>query len=230
MFSLSSERVSASTVNSTNGYKLTITYKPTKTGKHSTVLYFYDGGISGSITGVYINGECLDVPSLSSPVALPAENVTPDSYRAVWQEVDDIVDFYLVTRSIYKNGILVSTEQVDTEQTFYDFSREPSTTETYSVQSSRLGYLSSASNLITVAEGSGIEGVDADCILAIATHPGGLRFICNEPLSHVRIFNTQGQIVEQFATVENNMSVSLPTGIYFISARESQTPIKAIIK
>ena len=230
MFSLSSERVSAAAVNSTDGYKLTITYKPSKTGKHSTTLYFYDGGISGSITGVYINGECLDVPSLSSPVALPAENVTAESYRAVWQEVDETVDFYLVTRSIYKNGTLIKTELTDTEQTFYDFTREPSTTETYSVQSSRLGYLSPASNLITVAEGSGVNGVEADCILAVATHLGGLRFICNEPLSDVRIFNAQGQLVEHLASVENNQSVALPAGIYFITARESLIPVKAIIK
>lgn len=104
MFSLSTERIDAAAVNSANGYKLTITYKPTKQGKHSTCLYFYDGGITGSVTGVYINGECLDIPTLSAPVALSAENVTSDSYRAVWQAVDEEVDYYIITRSIYKNG------------------------------------------------------------------------------------------------------------------------------
>ncbi len=230
MFALSSERVSASAVNSTNGYKLTITYKPTKTGKHSTILYFYDGGISGSLTGVYINGECLDVPTLSMPVALPAENVTAEGYRAVWQPADEEVDFYLVTRAIYKNGTLINTEQVDTEEAYYDFTRETGTSETYYVQSSRLGYLSPMSNTITVAEGSGIEGVDADHILAIATHPGGIRFICNEVLTDVRIHNTQGITVKQFDYVENDLAVDLPTGVYFITAKESPYPIRAIVK
>lgn len=230
MFSLSTERISASAMNSTNGYKLTITYKPTKTGKHSTCLYFYDGGITGSVTGVYINGECLEVPTLSSPVALPAENVTTEGYRAVWQAVDEEVDFYIITRSIYKDGVLITTEQVDTEETYYDFTREIGTSETYYVQSSRLGYTSPASNTITVAEGSGIEGIEADHILAVATHPGGIRFICNEPLSNVCIYNTQGVMIKQLQTVENDLAVELPTGIYLITAHESNKTIKAIIK
>ena len=230
MFSLSTERIDAAAVNSANGYKLTITYKPTKQGKHSTCLYFYDGGITGSVTGVYINGECLDIPTLSAPVALSAENVTSDSYRAVWQAVDEEVDYYIITRSIYKNGALVTTEQVDTEETYYDFTREAGTSETYYVQSIRLGYTSPASNTITVAEGSGIEGVEANRILSIAPHPGGLRFICNESLNDVRIYNSQGVLVEQLDNVENDHAIDLPVGIYLITARESDQPIKAIVK
>lgn len=230
MFSLSAEKVSASAMNSSDGYKLTITYKPTETGTHSTCLYFYDGGISGSVTGVYITGSCLEAPTLSTPVALPAENVTGSSYRAVWQAVDETIDYYIVTRTIYKNGTAVSTEHVDTEDAYYDFTREAGTSETYYVQTSRLGYESEKSNVITVAEGSGIEGVQADKILAVATHEGCVRFICNEPLNGVMIYNMQGQLIRYVPIVENDETIELPLGAYIIKATEAHKPIKVLVK
>ena len=230
MYSLSTEKISASAMNSTEGYKLTITYKPTSTGTHSTCLYFYDGGITGSVTGVYINGTCLEAPTLSTPVALQAENVTSEGYRAVWEAVSEQVDYYIVTRTIYKDGALVSTEHIDTEETYYDFTREQGTTETYYVQSCRLGYESEASNVITVAAGSGIKGITADKILAVVNHDGGIRFICNEPLNSVEIYNMQGILVKHLDRVENDETVNLPCGIYIINAKESQKPIKVIVK
>ena len=230
MFSLSTEKISASAMNSTEGYKITITYKPTATGNHSTCLYFYDGGITGSVTGVYINGSCLDAPTLATPVALPAENVTAESYRAVWQAATEQIDYYIVTRSIYKNGSLISTEHIDTEENYYDFTRESGTSETYYVQSCRLGYESEKSNTITVAEGTGIEGVQADKILAVATQDGNVRFICNEPLNNVCIYNTQGMLIKRLITVENDQYVALPGGMYIIKAQECRKPIKVIVK
>lgn len=230
MFSLSTEKISASAMNSTEGYKLTITYKPTTTGTHSTTLFYSDGGIETSETGVYINGTCLEAPTLSTPVALPAENVTSSSYRAVWQEVTEQIDYYIVTRSIYKDGTLISSEKTDTEDTYIDFTREAGTSETYYVQSCRLGYESEKSNTITVAENSGIEGVKADKILAVATHERGLRFICNEPLSTVCIYNMQGILIKKLDYVENNDELSLPYGVYIITAQETQRPIKVVVK
>ncbi len=230
MFSISTEKVSASSMNSEDGYKLTITYKPTEIGTHTTCLYFYDGGISGSVTGVYFTGTCLEAPSLSAPIAEQAENVTANGYRAVWKAVNETIDYYIVTRTIYKNGVAISTEQVDTEDTFYDFTRDAGTSETYYVQSCRLGYESEKSNTITVAEGSGIEGIVADKILALAAHEGGIRFICNEPLTNVCIYNMQGVLVKRLPTVDNDHIEMLPRGVYIVSANESKHPIKAIVK
>lgn len=230
MFSLSTEKISASAMNSAEGYKLTITYKPTTIGNHSTILYYSDGGIDATETGVIINGTCLEAPTLSTPVALQAENVTVDSYRAVWQESDEKIDYYIVTRTIFKNGVQISTEQIDTEDTYIDIVRTPGTSETYYVQSCRLGYLSNKSNTITITDNSGIEGIQADKILAVATHVGGLRFICNEPLTNVCIFNMQGILIKQLDKVENDNEISLPHGIYLIQAKESQRPIKVVIQ
>lgn len=230
MFSLSTEKISASAMNSTEGYKLTITYKPTSIGEHSTVLYYSDGGIATSAVGVHLTGKCLKAPTLSTPVALQAENVTADSYRAVWEAVEEQIDYYIVTRSIYKYGTLIYTVQVDTEDTFIDFTRVEGTSETYYVQSSRLGYESQQSNTITVADNSGIEGIQADKILAIATHSGGLRFICNDPVTNVCIYNMQGVLIKKLDNVENNDEISLPYGIYLITSQETHRPIKAIVR
>lgn len=49
--------------------------------------------------------------------------------------------------------------------------RDPNVTETYSVQSSRLGYLSEPSNVITVAAGASVIGIQADQPLALGTIP-----------------------------------------------------------
>jgi hypothetical protein len=46
----------------------------------------------------------------------------------------------------------------------------------------------------------------------------------------VRIYNTQGVLVEQLDNVENDHAIDLPVGIYLITARESDQPIKAIVK
>lgn len=230
MFSLSTEKISASAMNSNEGYKLTITYKPTATGTHSTCIYFYDGGLSGSITGIYLTGVCLDAPDLTAPLALPAENITSEGYRAVWQAVEEQIDYYIVTRSIYKNGSLISTEHVDTDETFYDFTRQEGTSETYYVQSCRLGYESEKSNVITIAENSGIEGVQAGRIMAVVPTEGGVRFICNEDLTNVRIYNTQGIIIKHLTTIQNDTLTYLPSGIYIITADNVQHPIKVIVK
>ncbi len=230
MFSLSTTKISASAMNSPEGYKLTITYKPTEVGTHSTKLFFYDGGFQGSIELATINGSCLDVPALSAPVALQAENVTPESYRAVWQPVAETIDYYIVTRTIYKNGSIISTDYVETEETYYDFIRESETSETYCVQSCRLGYESDKSNVITVSENSGIEGVVADKILAVARSEGGIRFICNDILTDVRVYNMQGVLIKQFRQVENDQFITLPAGVYLISAKESQRPVKVVVR
>lgn len=230
MFSLSTTKISASAMNSVDGYKLTITYKPTEIGNHSTTLFFYDGGFSGSINLATINGSCLEAPTLSAPIALPAENVTSEGYRAVWQPVAEQIDYYLITRSVYRSGSLISTDYFETTDTYYDFTRENGTSETYCVQSCRLGYESDKSNVITVSESSGIEGVQADKILAVAQAEGGIRFICNEALTDVRIYNMQGMLIKQFRQVENDFTIALPAGIYLISAKESQRPVKVVVR
>ena len=230
MFSLSSKKVSASDMNSVEGYKLTITYKPTAVGTHSTTLFLYDGGFSGSKKVAIIEGTCLDAPTLSVPLALEAENVTAEGYRAVWQPVAEQIDYYIVTRSIYKNGSLINTEYVDTEDTYYDFTRESGTYETYCVQSSRLGYVSEKSNIITVSDYSGVQGVHSDKILAVAQGDDCVRFICTEPLSDVRVYNMQGVMIKEFRQVENDFAITLPIGIYVISAKDVRRPVKVVVR
>lgn len=233
MFSVPVKEIDRSAACSTQGYALTITYKPTELGNHKTRLLLSDGGLTGSF-GMGLNANCLAIPNLQAITALPAEEITDSTYTASWQATSDVVDYYVVNRTIYdKHQNIVDSESFSTdddEQTTYQFTdRNPEHTHTYTVQSYRLGYLSPLSNVITI-DRSGITGIDAERPMALIPTEGGMLVKCDEPLMDVVIYTPSGQVARRIERVNNDDIILLPCGIYIMTTSSSRQACKLVIR
>ncbi|MGN1238851.1 MAG: endonuclease, partial [Muribaculaceae bacterium] len=229
MFKAQVKTIPASNANTADGYKLRITYTPTAIGEHKTRLVVSDGGLTGSV-GVSLKASCLAVPSLSQLTANPATDVTDSGYHASWSEAPETIDYYVLTRTVY-SGSTATTTQLQIDETSCDFDDlHAGETHTYSVQSSRLGYLSVASNVVTVTA-SGVTGVEGDKRLVVASYPDGVvRIICSETLENCRIYDAQGRIVEHLPVVEPNQLITLPLGVYIITVDGMTHPVKVVVR
>jgi len=228
-FSVDTKEIQTSYINSANGYWLTVTYKPTTVGEHNARLVISDGGLTGT-RGIALRGKACPVPTLKAFTALPAEDITSSSYMAVWEEPDDVVDYYIVTRTRYTQGAPDVTEDLtaETNQLLID-DYDPSVRESYHVRSVRLGYESPASNEIYV-DNSGIDNINNDTPLGTAWEPGGIRFVCGTPHTNVTVYDMQGRIVTVLGHIENNTVVTLPAGIYIVMTDQCRRPIRVIVK
>lgn len=229
MFKAQVKTIPASNANTADGYKLRITYTPTAIGEHKTRLVVSDGGLTGSV-GVSLKASCLAVPSLSQLTANPATDVTDSGYHASWSEAPETIDYYVLTRTVY-SGSTATTTQLQIDETSCDFDDlHAGETHTYSVQSSRLGYLSVASNVVTVTA-SGVTGVEGDKRLVVASYPDGVvRIICSEKLANLRVYDAQGRIVEHLPVVEPNQLITLPLGVYIITVDGMTHPVKVVVR
>ena len=90
-----------------------------------------------------------------------------------------------------------------------------------------MGYTSVASNVITV-EYSGVSGVQASKPFAIAPATGGVRIVCSEPLSNVRIYRPNGQLVKSLPSAANDQIIELADGVYVIEHPASQNRCEII--
>lgn len=229
MFSLPTSSISTSLVNTAAGYNLSITYTPTALGDHSTSLLIYDGGLTGSRT-ITLHGECLPMPVLHTLTALPATDITDDSYTANWEVPDDdVVDYYVVTRTRYNNGNS-STEELPAESNSLEITDfDASQSESYFVQSVRLGERSEPSNIIFV-EHSGVTGIKADMTLGTAAIPGGIRFVCTESHYNVTVYDTSGRTVMTLPEVYPDMELMLPYGAYIITVENQRQPLRVLVR
>ena len=230
MFSIPVNTIPRSVANSEQGYPLVITYRPTSLGSHKCRLLIYDGGLTGSY-GADISAECLEVPSLSTLNALPATDIEGQNYVAHWDPAPETVDYYILNRIVYDDhNNIVSSEQFTTEETVYFFDDlMPGQTHTYTVQSFRLGYTSTPSNVITVAY-SAINGIEADKPIAFIPTDGGVLIKCSEPHHDVDIFNASGQHVKHIDVVNNDDFIFLPQGIYIMRSSSARKPQKLVIR
>ena len=221
--------IPATYVNSEAGYWLPVTYTPTALGEHTARILISGGGVSGS-RGIELRGECLPVPTLGACTATAATDITEDSYVANWTvPAADVVDYFVVTRTVYKNGV-ATTEEVLAEQNEQEIDGfDASDYETYSVQSVRLGYRSPMSNVVTVNHG-GVNDVAADQPLAVYAYEGGLRFVCGADHTNARVTDTMGRVVVALDVVENGTEVQLPQGIYLVVTDQASRPVKVVVK
>ncbi len=229
MFSIPARTIPATLVNSADGYWLTVTYTPTATGEHTTRLLISDGGLDGS-RGITLRGECLDVPQLGVCTALDATDITSTSYTANWSApADDVIDYYVVTRTVYMGNTVRQVEQVaeDCSLTIDDFGS--SDRESYYVQSSRLGYLSDPSNVIFV-DHSGIADISAEQPLVVIGLDGAVRIVCSAPQTGARIYDITGRLVTTVAELTNNTDIDLPQGVYLVVTDQARTPRRVIVR
>ena len=224
-FTPDTRSISASVVNSSSGYWLAITYTPAAVGQHTARLIVSDGGLVGS-RGIELRGECLEAPSLTALTATAATDVTTSSYVANWDEpTDEVVDYYIVTRTRYVNGN-ASSEEIEAENPgllIEEF--DLSDSESYSVQSVRLGYRSPMSNVIFV-DHSGIDGIEIDSPLGVNCYPSIVRFICGKDHTNGRIYDMTGKLVTVLPLITNDMEITLPAGVYLITTSSHRRPLK----
>ncbi len=229
MFSIPSSRLSASLVNQPGGTWLTVTYTPQEIGSHTASLIIVDGGITGSRI-VRLSGECLAAPVLTACTATEPTDITSDSYRANWTyPAEETIDYWIVNRTRYLNGTATAEEVIAEAPGIIIEDFDESDSESYSVQSVRLGYRSPASNVVFVSH-AGITGVTADQGLVVQGFDGMLRFICSAPQSNACIYDISGKLVMLLPEIHNNLDIDIPAGIYLVTTDQCHAPVKVAVK
>lgn len=233
MFSVEVNSVSASDVNKPDGTWVRVTYKPTALGPHSArlIVSSYDGAKS---RGIALLGEALEKPVLHDIRALPAAGVTATSYTALWEEPgDDVVDYYVVTRTVYPSNAETYWEEHLAEEpnlTFEDC--QPGSRESYNVRSCRLGYYSAPSNEVYVDLLAGIGAVEGGvevpmgwrrCGDGVAlTMPGGAT------ATSITVYDLQGRVVMTIPEACDGYELPLAPGAYVITADGLRSPLRII--
>jgi len=235
MFSADASSISASVVNSDNGYWLKVKYSPTALGKHEARLLISDGGLEltqETSRAVVLRGECLPVPELHDLKALPATDVTSTSYTANWEEpAQDVVDYYVVTRTVYGNGTSASEDLEAETNELAIGDCTPGGRESYHVRSARLGFFSEPSNEVFVSlDNGGVQDVTVDNPLGWAYVEGGVRLVCGAPHTGCRIYDVSGRLVRMIPLIENNTVVTLPYGAFIIVTDQQRTPLRVLVR
>ena len=92
-------------------------------------------------------------------------------------------------------------------------------------------HLSDPSNSITVnLESSGIADVATDNPLGWVAYSGGVRIICGEPHTGVMVYDAMGRLVRIIDYVENNTTIDLPYGAFFIVTDQQRTPARIVVR
>lgn len=229
MFSLEKTSISAADLNNTDLYKLNVYYRPTTSGSHSALISLYDGGLPlDKEVAVTVTGQGFPVPTLSTLKALPASDLSDNSYTANWEAAPYVVDYYVVTRVVYTNdGPQASTITSDINSVVIE-ERNPLLAESYTVQSSRLGFLSKASNSIMVQAGD-VVGIMAEQPVTLGNLPGGFTLITDTPQNDLRVFDLTGRCILMIGQVNPGDFIPLPFGVYIVTTRQNPVPLKTVI-
>ena len=227
MFTLGMTTVTPSQLNSTQTFLVPVTFTPTSTGEKTASVLVYDGDLTGSIR-VTLRGEGCEVPQLSRLTAYEATDVTEDSYVANWSVAPQVVDYYVVTRTIYgSEGTEIET--LESSGNSLQIMRSENVAESYTISSSRLGYLSEASNSITVAPWAGIFTIDAAAPFGIETEKGGFSLTGEADGVDIAVFDLSGRKTYSNPTMTSGELVSLPSGLYIVFSSRLNRPFKIII-
>ena len=230
MFEMTTSSIAPSMSNRDEGYWLEINYKPTALGMHETSLQLVADDLDTAPPTVTLRGECLEKPVLTACTALDPTDITSDEYDANWSTPEgEVVDYWIITRTKYVGGSQ-TTEEILAEGSPWTITGfKDSDSESYSVQSVRLGERSPMSNVVFVSH-SGISDVVTDEPLTVASFPGIIRFDCARPQTGCRIYDVTGRQVMAIDYIEQDMDVEMPLGVYFIVTDQHQTPVKIAVR
>lgn len=221
--------IPASVMNLDGGYLLNITFMPTEIRDYNARITLYDGGIQGSIA-VQLKGSALQRPEFTTLTALPATDVNANRYTARWNAAPGIADYYILTRVRYLDGN-EEAETYETGETSWTFTdRNPEYAESYTVKYSRLGLTSPDSNVIYVAAGSGVEGIEQEAPFRVLPAAGGFSISCrNGEGGGFRLYDIGGRLILNVEAVEDGEFYSLLSGIYILKS-PSRRPVRIIVK
>lgn len=160
--------ISAADVMSADGYTLKVRYAPVTVsdGVDEAVLIIKSGELDEAVT-VHLQGTCAEIAELAAPVALPAEQVSAQSYTVRWLKSAQDVDGYVVYRNVYNaDGDAVAdtfTYEADAdEDSLVIVDRDESLRESYTVTATLGDAESPHSNEIVVDSTAGVSGIGAD--------------------------------------------------------------------
>lgn len=230
MFYIPVSTVSAADINSGETYRLQVEYRPTSTGNHTATLRLYDGGLPLSQDiAVTLTGQGFPVPELSRLTATAPTNITDSGYTANWTESPDVIDYYVVTRVRYTTEG-PQAETLTSDVNYLDITdRDPMVAESYTVRSSRLGFLSEDSNSVQVGTG-GVDAVGASQPLTLGSVPGGFRVILDTRHTNLRVFDLTGRTVLLLPEVSGGEELILPQGVYLVVTDQCRRPVKAAVE
>ena len=225
-------QIPASKVNSDEGYRLAIRYAPTMLGKHVAAITLYDGGFAaGKTFNVALSAEALEVPQMLPVIATAATDVTDSSYVANWIAPEQTIDYYIVHRTRYlPSGEVVTSEIIAEESYLLIEDRAADISESYEVQSVRLGYKSELSNTIQLAKTSSVAALDDSHGLRAISVDGGVVVRCNDEVDSLTVYDISGVMIKQISGVASSMMIDLPSGVYFIVSPHSLRPVKVIVR
>lgn len=227
MFIAGTNKIEGSKSNGDQGFWLQIQYKPNVLGEHTSKVLFDWGDGSRAVV---LHGECLPVPVLTACTATAPTDIQPDRYTANWTAPDgEVIDYYMVTRTCYAGGNTYE-EKMPAENTSLEITGfDESDSEAYYVESVRLDTYSPKSNVVFVNH-TGITGVEAEEPLVVRGYDGFIRFDCAAPQSNCRIFDMSGREIRLIESIEFNLDVEMPQGIYIITTDQHPTPVKVIVR
>ncbi|MDE5552878.1 MAG: hypothetical protein K2I91_06725, partial [Muribaculaceae bacterium] len=211
-----------------------ILYTPRNTGTHTATLSLYDGGLNGSIR-INLRGEGCPVPTLTPLVATAATDINDRSYIAHWNAAPEVVDYYIVTRTRFTPGDEETDDlEADTNSLLIE-GRDPAVMETYYVRSSRLGYLSEASNTITV-QATGINNLsdDTDAVIIAPVDEGFVVLASDHGSGYdtgrIIIYDTTGAVTAIIDRPARGEVITLPAGMYIVTGSNVRYPRKIIVR
>ncbi len=229
MFSISRNSIPAAEVNSQGGTQVNVFYRPTTTGEHNANITIYDGGLpADKQVNVILKGQGLAQPELSALTAMAPTEVNDTSYVANWTASEQVVDYYIVTRTQYlPSGQITTTMQSD-ENSLLITGRNANYDETYSVQSSRLGYTSPMSNTILV-KNNGVAGIESCNDLQIGWTDNGF-IVLSDLVVNLRVMTPDGKVVYFAERALRGEEIPLPQGIYIVTSERGGKAFKIVRK
>ena len=217
-----------------NGYNLKVTFKPTAIGDRTAKLLLYDGGLQGVTSYVItLNGTAGEAPTFDRVVATEATDITSTGFRINWQVPANpaVIDNYVINLTEYNGGETTMTEITtdDAQNNYYDFVEAKSgATYSYTIQSQRMGRLSSASNVINVSP-AGIQGLQTMAPLQLLSIGNGIYFRCDGEQTNVRIVDMTGRTVKVIPSVSEGHCELLPFGAYLVNSDQCPRPQKVLV-
>ena len=228
MFRLGATSISPYQLNFTGTFLLPVVFSPTSTGEKKANLLLFDGGLGGGSLTVRLIGQGEEVPHLTRLTAYAPTDITEDGYTANWSAAPEVVDFYVVNRTISgADGIENETLESDTNS--LRIIRNEDAVETYTVQSSRLGYLSEASNSVYVDTYAGIFTADTPAPFEAVAEPGGFSIRGAVDSLDVNVYDLSGRLVFSAQGLVPGQHVELPSGVFIINSSYLNLPFKILI-
>lgn len=228
LFVPESYSVTPSVLNQGNVYNFPISFTPDREGNIEARIIFFDGGLEGSVV-VTLKGEGVAVPDLSAPVATDATDIKDNSYCANWNPAKEVVDYYVVTRVRYLDEGTEAEILESTTNSLVITGRDPNVMESYTVQSSRLGFLSDPSNSILVMP-SGVSEINAVAPMVTGLVEGGFIVLSNDACADIVVYDVAGRIYSVIKTPSAGDCFYYPSGVYVLYSDAISKPVKLIIR